>query len=116
MLRALGTLLLLTTACGRPDAAPSVAEILADPARYHEQLLEVQGEASNGSGVFSLGVYDLNDGTGSITVVTSAGLPSDGSVFRVRGEVSTGVTVAGRRFGVALYEKERLYEDLPSGE
>lgn len=110
MLRVLAALTLLGSSCGMPDAAPTIAEVLADPARFHEQLLELDGEASNGSGVFSFGVYDFDDGSGTMSVVTTAGLPSDGSRFRLRGRVSTGVTLGGRRFGVALYEEERMYE------
>lgn len=113
-MRRLFVLLLLAAAgCNQPDAVPTVAEIVADPARFHEQLLEIEGTASGGSGLFSLGVYDFADETGTITVITNDGLPADGATFRIRGSVSTGVTIAGRRFGTAFYEEERLYPDGP---
>ena len=112
-MRRLLPLLLLAgfAGCDQPDARLTVAEVLADPGRYVEQVIELNGEASEASGLFSVGVYDFTDGTGTVTVVTTQGLPADGSRFRLLGSVSTGVTVGGRRFGTAIYEEERIYTD-----
>lgn len=98
------------TACGPADVPLTIEQVAADPGRYTDQILQFDGEASSATGLFSVGVYDFSDGTGTITVVTTKGLPADGSRFVLRGKVSTGVTVGSRRFGTAIYEEERVYD------
>ena len=102
-------LLVCAAACDAPDHQLTVEQVLSDPGRYTDQLLEFDGEAVSAVGLFAVGVYDFTDGTGTISVVTTRGLPAAGARFRVRGTVSTGVTVGSRRFGTAIYEEERVY-------
>jgi hypothetical protein len=97
--------------CGSKAQRPTIGEILADPARFHEQVLEIEGEATDSFGLFSAGVFGFKDATGEINVITSAGLPAAGSKFTVRGTVITGVTVAGKRYGTAIQEQKRAYPE-----
>ena len=100
---------LAALACGPGETRISVADVLADPGRYEGQLLELEGRVVDATGLFSLGVYTFSDGSGEISVLTSAGVPAVDSEFTLRGEVSGGVTVGGQRFGVAIREEERIY-------
>lgn len=104
-------LLLAITACGPHKVSLQIGEVVADPGRYGEMVLELEGEASGGMGLLSIGIYTLSDSTGEITVLTSQGLPADGTHLTVRGSVMSGVTIGGTHYGVSLQEAERVYED-----
>ena len=100
---------LLLVACGSGQTRLSVADILADPGRYEGQTLEFEGKAVDATGLLSVGVYTFNDGSGEISVITSSGLPAVDSRFTLRGEVMSGVTVGGKRYGVSIRESARVY-------
>jgi hypothetical protein len=98
-------------ACGPKSTRPEIADILADPARFHEQVIEIEGEATDSFGLLSTGVFGFKDASGEIHVLTSAGLPATGSKFTVRGTVIIGVSAAGKRYGTAIREQERAYPE-----
>jgi hypothetical protein len=102
--------LLLAAGCGQPPAELTIADILADPGRYEEQTIEIAGEITDASGLFSVGLYTLSDGTGELRVMTASGLPTTGTKLTVRGTVLSGVTLGGKHYGVTLNETERLYQ------
>ena len=112
-MRLLASAVLLLAGCTPPAAELTVADILADPARYEEQTVELSGEVTDAMGLFSVGLYSLDDGTGEIRVTTASGLPATGTKLTVRGSVLSGVTIGGKHYGVALSEAERLYPDSP---
>jgi hypothetical protein len=101
---------LLLLGCSTPAPELSVADILADPSRYEEQTVELSGEVTDAIGLFSAGLYTLADETGEIRVLTTSGLPAAGVRLTVRGTVSSGVTLGGKHYGVALKEGERIYQ------
>lgn len=104
-------LILFVTACGPKRAALPIGDVVADPARYGEQTLELKGEVSGGMGLLSVGIFTLSDATGEITVLTGKGLPAAGSTVIVRGQVQSGITIGGVHYGTSLREEERLYPD-----
>ena len=110
MLRLASLVLSLALLSCKPLPVPlKISEIVADPARFEGQILQIQGEAVDGYGLLSLGVYDFSDGSGEIAVITTKGMPSLGSRFLIRGTVITGFTVGGKHYGVAIRESERVY-------
>lgn len=98
-------------ACGSKTVTLPIGDVVADPGRYGEVPLELEGVASGGMGLLSVGIFTLTDSSGEITVLTSKGLPPDGTKLTVRGTVMSGVTIGGTNYGVSLQEKERIYED-----
>jgi len=107
------TAALFTAAC--PDRK-SIAELQADPGRYHDKDVVVAGRVVDSYG-FGLpgtslggGVYKIDDGTGSIWVVVSDGnVPSKGAQIGVKGRFGSGVSWRGRNYGLGIYEKDRRY-------
>jgi hypothetical protein len=99
------------TACGSKHVSIPISDVVNDPGRYGEMALELEGEASGGMGLLSIGIYTLTDSTGAITVLTSKGLPPDGTHLVVRGSVMSGVTIGGTNYGVSLQEDERVYDE-----
>ncbi|MFS8892679.1 hypothetical protein [Synechococcus sp. O70.1] len=83
-----------------------IAQIEQDPSRYAN--VYVRGRVVNQIGAFGQGVYEIQDHSGSLWVLTDKGLPAMNSTITVRGKVQEGILLAGRRFGVSLVEVERF--------
>jgi hypothetical protein len=97
-----GTLLL--TACPKRE---TISRINADPGRYRERDVTVAGTVTDSYGLLNMGVYELDDGTGRLLVVTHAGLPSRGAKVGAKGRIYTGASYGGRSYGTVLEESER---------
>jgi hypothetical protein len=89
------------SACG----TVRIARINADPSRYRNRDVRVEGNVTNSFGALGTGGYQVSDGTGSIYVLsTGSGVPSKGSRVQVTGTVMNGATVMGRSYGTAIRE------------
>jgi hypothetical protein len=90
------------TACG----ATKISRINADPSRYHNRDVSVEGSVTNSAGALGFGGYQVDDGTGKIFVLsTGTGVPSKGARVRVSGTVTSGATVLGKSVGTAIRER-----------
>mgnify|MGYP000607290458 CR=1 FL=1 len=72
---------------------PSIKDITDHPRDYAGKQVQVRGEVKS---VFSLIVvkyFTLDDGTGSITVVTEKPLPAKGERLTVKGKVEEGFSL-----------------------
>ena len=95
---------LLLVACEKR----TIADIQADPTKYRDRDVTIEGTVTTSFGAFGPGAYEVDDGTGRIWVITErGGVPSQGARVRVTGRVNTGVTFGGRSFGVVLRESSR---------
>jgi hypothetical protein len=104
---------LLATGC--PERT-SIADIEANPGKYHDKEVAVAGVVKDGYGVsipgtqYGGGAYKIDDGTGSIWVfVTDGNVPAKGAEIGVKGRVGTGVNWKGRNYGLGIHEKDRRY-------
>ena len=86
-------------------ASVKIARINADPSRYRNQTVHVNGTVVNSAGVLGTGGYQLEDETGKIYVVSRRGIPSRGSHVSVTGTVIPGVQVLGKPVGVTIRER-----------
>ena len=93
---------LILGGCG----STKISRILADPIRYQSRNVAVEGTVTNSIGAFVAGVYQVDDGTGKIYVLSSRGVPSKGARVKVSGNVTPGVTVLGKSFGTTIRERE----------
>lgn len=85
----------------------SIGDLMDDPFRYDGQEVSVRGEVRESVGFLGPGIYRLEDGTGSLPVVTDqGGAPRSGSEVRVTGTFRAAFSVAGRSLAV-LMEAER---------
>ena len=79
--------ILLSFAVGCASAV-QIKDILANPRAYADRAVTIEGEVT---GMFSLVVvkyFTVNDGTGSINVITEKLLPAKGQRIRVSGRVN----------------------------
>jgi hypothetical protein len=94
-------------ACKGPQLNP-IRTLLDDPSRYDHQTVRVVGKVEDAAGVLGYGIYRVNDGTGTLTVVTKqGGAPRSGATVGVEGEFRSGFTL-GAETGAALVEKKRF--------
>ena len=103
---------ILATGC--PDRT-SIGEIEHNPSKHINKEVVVAGVVKDSYGV-SLpgtnirgGIYKVDDGTGSIWVITENTVPAKGSEVIVKGTVGNGVSWNGRNYGLGMHEDSRKY-------
>ena len=83
-----------------------IGRINADPTRYRNRTVRIEGRVTNSFGALFAGGYQLEDDTGKILVVSNQGVPSKGAQVAVSGRVMEGITVMGRSYGTAIQERD----------
>jgi hypothetical protein len=103
---------LFAAAC--PDRT-SIADIESNPSRYQNKEVAIAGTVQDSYGVnipgtrIRGGAYKIDDGTGSIWIVTENAVPTKGTQVGVKGIIGNGVNWNGRNYGLGLYEKDRRF-------
>ena len=94
---------LILTSCG---GYTKIGRITADPSRYRNRTVHVEGHVTNSFGALATGGYQVEDDTGKIVVISNQGIPSKGSKVAVSGRVMEGITLMGRSYGTAIQEHD----------
>jgi len=68
-------------------ATKSINDILADPSRYANKDVTVKGEVTQSVSVLGHGSYKIEDGSGSLWVVSTKGVPRKGARVQVTGKI-----------------------------
>lgn len=93
----------------------SIADIEANPSRYQNKEVAIAGTVQDSYGInipgtrLRGGAYKIDDGTGSIWILTEEGVPTKGAQIGVKGRVGSGINWHGRNYGLGLYEKDRRF-------
>lgn len=93
----------------------SIGELQANPSRYYGKSIAVAGTVRDSYGVsipltnIRGGVYKIDDGTGSIWVVTQDSVPQKGAQLGVKGEIQNGVNWNGKNYGLGMMEQDRRF-------
>ena len=99
------TALLSLSGCG--GNATSIKDLMSDPASYDGKTVQVDGQVKSNIGALGFGAYQVDDGTGTITVVTtSGGAPQEGAKVAVEGKFRSGFTI-GDQSAVVIMEESR---------
>ncbi|MGA9995814.1 MAG: hypothetical protein WBP93_10385 [Pyrinomonadaceae bacterium] len=98
---------LLLTAC---PSKTTISQINADPGRYRNKDVGIVGVVTDSYGALGNGVYEIDDGTGKMWVVTRRGVPARGSRVGTAGRITTGFSYGGRTYGTVLMESDRRYK------
>ncbi len=106
---------LFLTACPK---RVSIADIERNPSKYYDKDVAVAGTVQNSYGVSipiisngSGGIYKVDDGTGSIWVLTKRSVPSKGAQLGVKGKIQNGVNYNGKNYGLVLVEDDRKFKN-----
>ena len=86
----------------------TIEKINRDPGRYAGKEVTIAGRVTNSFGALGTGVFELEDGTGRMWVVSEKyGVPSKDSYVGVSGKVVPGLTYNGRNYGTGMQETRR---------
>jgi hypothetical protein len=98
---------LLLAGCPRRE---SIAKINQDPARFAGKQISVAGRVTDSFGAAGTGVFQIDDGTGTMWVFSKGyGVPGGGAKVAVTGVIQQGFAFGGRNFATILLETERRH-------
>lgn len=103
---------LLLAACPK---RVSIAELQANPSKYNNKDIAVAGVVRDSYGVnipgtpIRGGAYKIDDGTGTLWIITEDVVPNKGAEIGVKGRIGSGVSWQGRNFGLGMLEKDRRF-------
>ena len=106
---AAAALALFTAACA---TGASIGQVKTNPGRYVDRNVTVRGTVTSSWGIplVPLKMYQVDDGTGEILVVSDdRRIPSKGAQVRVTGKVSEFAVFGGRSIGLHLRESDLDY-------
>jgi len=97
--------LILLGGC-KTDTTP-IKTLLDDPGRFDGQVVRISGDVTGAVGVLGYGAYQVDDGTGTLTVVSEeGGAPRQGAKVGVEGTFRSAFTLKTETAAV-LIEKKR---------
>lgn len=86
----------------------SIQSLLEDPGRYEGETVRVKGEVTRAFGALGQGAYRIDDGTGTMNVVSrELGAPREGAEVGVEGTFRS-VFTFGDESGAVILEKDRF--------
>ena len=74
-------------------ATTTVARMLAEPNKYRNDNVSLSGDVTESMSLLGHGAYKLDDGTGTIWIVSRRGVPRKGARVKVKGEVKDVVDI-----------------------
>jgi hypothetical protein len=102
---------LLFLSCKANTIAPvpttPIKTLLDDPSRFDGKTVRVAGEVHSPVALLGYGTYKVNDGTGTLSIVTEGGgAPREGAKLGVEGKFRSAYTV-GTQTAAVLVEERR---------
>ena len=86
----------------------TVDKIQQDPHHFYNKEVALRGNVTESYGALGTGVYQLDDGTGKIWILSeNYGVPSKGARVTVTGNVVDTISFAGKSFATALRQTRR---------
>jgi hypothetical protein len=93
---------------GCQHSVTPIKTLLDDPGRFDGKDVSIAGNVTRSLGVLGYGAYQVDDGTGTLTVVTKeGGAPREGAKVGVAGTFRSAYTL-GAESAAVLVEKERF--------
>ena|SRR5690348_9821792 len=97
--------LALLTAC---PPRTKISDLERNPGKYQGRDVTVVGEVTESFGLLGNGAYQLNDGTGSVWVISQGfGVPGKGARISATGTLIQGASFGGRSFATAIRQNHR---------
>jgi hypothetical protein len=99
-----------TAACPKRT---SIADLNANPSKYQNKTIAIAGKVKQSYGAsipgtpISGGIYEIDDGTGTIWVVTDKAVPAKNSEIGVQGKFGNAVSYNGKNYGSGIFEDKR---------
>jgi hypothetical protein len=90
-------------------ASRTINQVLADPGRYRDRQVKLQGSVVDSYSMLGNGAYQIDDTTGRLWVVSNQGVPRKGARVSVTGTVREGFSLG------SLGERMKLPPAVSSG-
>jgi hypothetical protein len=89
-------------------ASVRIGDIKNTSSRFHNKKVTLTGTVDETLTlpILGVGVYQLNDGTGTIWVKPKQMTAEKGDRIRVSGTIKVGLTISGKSFGLILIESK----------
>ncbi len=82
-----------------------IGDIQKDPGKYMNKQITVSGKVTSSYGVLGMGMFQVNDGSGSIWVLSeNYGVPGQGTNVDVTGQLVQTASFGGKNFSNVLRE------------
>lgn len=96
-------IILLASGCAFRER---ISEIKHSPQKYQGKQVHIKGKVVETLGIpfVQKGIYEIDDGTGKIWIVSQKRRPARGEKVAVKGKVQTGFSIGEHSFGVAIAE------------
>jgi hypothetical protein len=86
----------------------SIADVNRNPARFSGRQIVVAGRVNDAFGALGTGVFQIDDGTGSLWVFCqTCSIPGKGTQITVAGRVEPNFTFSGRTFPLIMRETRK---------
>jgi hypothetical protein len=95
-------------AAGCKEGAIDIKKLVDDPGRFDGTTVRVAGKVTTAVGLLGYGAYRLDDGTGSVLVVSKKGAPREGAEVGVEGTFRSVFTFQDQ--SAAAIEETARYE------
>ncbi len=93
--------ILLLTGC----PSTKIGDIQKDPGKYMNKEITVSGKVTSSYGVLGMGMFQVNDGSGSLWVLSeNYGVPGQGNSVNVTGQLVQTASFGGKNFSNVLRE------------
>ncbi len=91
------------TLIGGCKGTVAIKTLLDDPSQYDKKTVQIAGTVTNSIGVLGYGAYRIDDGTGTLTVVSKGGgAPREGARVGVEGEFRSAFTLGTETVAVLI--------------
>lgn len=88
--------------------AMQIKTLLDDPQRFEGKTVRIAGQVEGSVGALGFGAYRVNDGTGTLTIVSEGGgVPRQGAKVGVEGTFRSAYTIGTQ--SVAVVVEQRRY-------
>jgi hypothetical protein len=87
-----------------------IAELKDQPTKYDDKAVSITGTVTSSWGIplLPFQLYNVDDGTGEITVLSNSGrTPARGTRVEVKGKINEFATLGGRSIGLHIQEQDR---------
>lgn len=91
--RALVAVVVACALSGAACATRTINQVIADPARYQNRTVRVNGSVVDSYSVMNRGAYRIDDGTGQLWIISDRGVPGRTARVSVKGTVRSGFTL-----------------------
>jgi hypothetical protein len=91
----LAGLVLLAATLSSACATRTINHVLADPGRYRNKTVKLQGSVTDSYSLLNQGAYQIDDTTGRLWIVSQVGVPRRGARVTVKGRVQEGFNLGG---------------------